>query len=228
MKVKLVVATKESEEKFYTDTPTGISLRNLGTPVTLRLFANNTQGLSTVYNSVIKECIDDNSLIIFLHDDVTITDYYWVSRILEGLQHFDVVGIAGNKRIVPFSPGWSFIDTTFKYEDNQYLSGAWGHGHTYPPEMIFDVGPPRQQVKLLDGLLLACYSDVLLKGQVYFDETFAFHYYDLDFCRTANQHNLKLGTIDLFVIHGKKNPSLGYNDPECIEMYKLYIKKWGS
>lgn len=228
MKVKLVVATKESEETFFTNTGLGRSLFQLRTPIDLNVSYNNTEGLSKIYNQAIKNSTNEPSVLVFVHDDVTITDYYWVHRILEGLQHFDIVGVAGNKRINKFSPGWSFKDVEFTYEDNEYLSGAWGHGHKYPADAIFDVGPPRQEVKLLDGLLLASYSETLIKNNVYFDEQFDFHYYDLDFCRTAVKNNLRLGTTDLYVIHGKEDTSLGYNDPKCVQTYQEYIKKWGD
>lgn len=228
MNVKLVVATQESENSFLENTNTGKSLKTLETPIELRLFANNKKGLSTVYNIAIEESINDDCVLIFAHDDLTITDYYWVSRILESLQFFDIVGLAGNKRIIPFMPGWSFVDTTFKYDDFSNLSGAWGEGNSFPPKEIYKVGPPRQQVQLLDGMLLATFNKKLITNNVYFDERFNFHYYDLDFCRTATKNNLTLGTTDLFVIHGREKPGLGYNDPNCLESYKNYIDKWGN
>lgn len=227
LRVVLVSATTEDEHGFH-NTSLGKSLLNLNTPVERCVFFNNKKGLSEVYNLAINSCINSPSVLLFVHDDVTITDYYWVSRILEQLQYFHIVGVAGNKRHVPYMPGWSFIDTNFTYDDNRNLSGAWGDGHTFPPNRIFEVGPPRQEVKLLDGMLLAGYSETLIQNQVYFDEQFDFHYYDLDFCRTASSKGLKLGTADLFVVHGKKVPGLGYNDPNCIANYKKYINKWGN
>jgi len=86
-------------------------------------------------------------------------------------------------------------------------------------------GPPFQQVKLLDGLLLAAFSDTLIQKSLRFDERFDFHFYDLDFCRQAEQLGVTMGTIPLSLIH----ESGGNFDSHSWRMaYKEYIKKWGS
>ena len=40
------------------------------------------------------------------------------------------------------------------------------------------------------GSLLAAPCDVLLDNGVFFDDRFNFHFYDMDFCRTAEQLGL--------------------------------------
>jgi hypothetical protein len=40
---------------------------------------------------------------------------------------------------------------------------------------------------VLDGLLLAARSETLLSNQLTFDERFDFHFYNMDFCRQAEE-----------------------------------------
>ena len=82
MKIKLIVASRSSKSDFFTKTATGRSL-SLHTPpdVALRLFPNNTEGLPTLYNRVIKESINDPAVLVFSHDDLHLLDFFWTDRI---------------------------------------------------------------------------------------------------------------------------------------------------
>lgn len=235
MLVTLVTATKYSANDFFEKTALGRSLSRLK-PINLvlRLFDNNSQGLSTVYNKAIKLAENDPSLMIFCHDDVTICDYYWIDRIKRGLDRFGVVGVVGNKKRLPKQPAWAFpsVDFTdgvvFSKENVDNLSGIWGDGWDAENYSVFSFPPTNQNTKLLDGFFLASYSITLNHNQLYFDEQFTFHFYDMDFCRTAESKNVLCGTIDLFLIHGKQNPINGYMDPLWKESYFKYLAKWGD
>lgn len=224
MDIKIVIATRKSERDFYTETATGRSLSINRPPfLDVRLFPENTQGLPTVYNQAIRETIEKPCTLVFAHDDLHILDYYWCSRLHEGLKHFEILGLTGNKRRVPMQPTWLHIDTHFTLDMQQNLSGVVGHGNGFPPDRLNLFGTPRQQVKLLDGLLLATESQTLLSNALFFDETFKFHFYDLDFCRQAEQKNISCGTWDLALIHESKG---NFSTPAWNEAYQDYIKKW--
>lgn len=226
MKVKLIVATRASEKDFYIKTATGRSLAFYKPPfLEVRLFPNNTEGLPTLYNRVIRESSEDPATLIFAHDDLHMLDFYWVHRIVEGLNKFSVIGLAGNKRRVPKQPSWALIDTNFTFDALQNLSGVVGHGTGFPPSNLSIYGPPRQQVSLLDGLLLATESKTLLENNLAFDERFKFHFYDLDFCRQAELKNITCGTWDLSLIH-ESGGSIGSDD--WIAAYQRYLEKWGD
>jgi hypothetical protein len=224
MKIKLVVATRESENNFFSKTATGRSLAFNQPPfLELKLFANNSKGLPAIYNQAIKECAQNPATIVFAHDDLHILDYFWCSRIKEGLTKFDIIGLAGNKRRVPKQPSWAFVDNEFTWDAKENLSGVVGHGKVYPPSNLSIFGTPRQKVKLLDGLLLAAESQTLLKNNLYFDEKFDFHFYDLDFCRQAEEKELSCGTWDLSLIH-ESGGSFGSEDWRIA--YQRYLEKW--
>lgn len=224
MKIKLVIATRESQHTFFTHTPTGRSLSVYRPPmVEVHLFCNNDQGLSTVYNQVIQNSRDDPALLVFAHDDLFISDYFWPERIKKGLTHFDVVGLAGNLRRLPEQPSWLFVNSQGQWDEPRYLSGIVAHGDSWESSKLSFYGPVGQAVKLLDGLLLAVHSQTLLENNILFDERFAFHFYDLDFCRQVEQKGLTCGTIDLPVVHKSAG---NYASSAFPESYKAYLDKW--
>jgi hypothetical protein len=226
MKITLVVGTRASETDFFKTTATGRSFA-LNKPAFLkvRLFPNNKEGLSKIYNQAIRECISNPSVLVFAHDDLHFLDYFWFVRVLEGLTQFEIVGLAGNLRRLPRQPSWGYTGTEFTMDKLKYLSGVVGHGKSFPPSMLGKFGVPRQRVKLLDGLLLACESETLIKNNLYFDERFDFHFYDLDFCRQAESKDISCGTWDLSLIH---ESSGNFGSENWKSSYQKYLEKWGD
>jgi len=227
MKIKLVVATRLSREDFFVKTATGRSLAfNYPSFIDLRLYPNNTRGLSSIYNEVIMECKDDPATLVFAHDDLHLLDFFWFFRVIDGLENFDIVGLAGNRRRFPRQPSWYFLDDNLTTPDNpENLSGVVGHGRTFPPSNLTVFGIPRQRVLLLDGLFLASHSKTLLENELFFDERFDFHFYDLDFCRQAEMKGLSCGTIDLSLIHESYGLA---GSKEWRASYQTYLEKWGE
>jgi Glycosyltransferase like family len=224
MKIRLVVATRESKADFFKKTATGRSLAFNHPPfLEMRVFTSNARGLPALYNEAIRQSADDPATLVFAHDDLHLLDYFWYSRLKEGLAQFDVVGLAGNKRRVPRQPGWAFIDTSLTWDARENLSGVVGHGKTFPPSNLSVFGPPRQRVKLLDGLLLAAESETLHKHGILFDESFDFHFYDLDFCRQVELKGLSCGTWDLPLIHESGGH---FGSPGWQASYRRYLEKW--
>lgn len=226
MRIKLVVATRVDEVTFYQATATGRSLAfNKPNFVDIRLFASNTEGLPRIYNQAIRECEGEPATLIFAHDDLHLLDFYWASRVREGLKRFQILGVAGNRRRLAGQPSWAFVDTALTWEKAENLSGVVGHGKAFPPSKFSYYGMPRQQVKLLDGLLLACDSETLRTHGLYFDERFDFHFYDMDFCRQAEVKGLTCGTWDLSLIHESGG---SFRSEAWKQGYQAYLDKWGE
>lgn len=232
MKIRIVTATREPADRFATHTALGRSLAlSRGPPVETRIFASNSAGLPTCYNIALREAASDPAILVFIHDDVEIIDYFWTEHIRDGLtildrdgmDVFDVIGLAGNTRRVPRQPGWAFIDDRFE-RDVSYLSGTIGHEDEqgrYPN--VF--GPSFKEVKLLDGVMLACYSEKLRRNDIRFDEAFDFHFYDLDFCRQCEQQGMTMGTWGISMVHASRGR---YGSLEWIAGRETYFAKWGS
>jgi len=224
---RFVCATRESAADFPTKTALGRSLAPyLRSPsVELKLFAGNRQGLPKLYNAAIREAAARPAVLIFIHDDVHLCDFFWAMHVTSGLRVFDVIGLAGNKRRVPRQPSWYHLDERFTPDTAQNLSGIVAHGSSFPPGNVSWYGAPGQQVKLLDGLFLAVHSQTLLAQHIEFDERFDFHFYDLDFCRQAEARNLRLGTWTISVIHESAG---NFASESWRSAYERYLQKWGS
>ncbi len=223
-KFRIVCATRESEARFATHTALGRSLAQLRYPfVELRLFAANAIGLPQLYNTALREAAQDPAILVFIHDDVWLMDLFWPNHLFQGLRAFDVVGLAGNRRRVPGQPAWRFTDAALTRDDRENLSGIVAHGRTWPPDYVSYYGQPYQQVSLLDGLLLACRSTTLLSKGIFFDERFDFHFYDLDLCRQAEQHGLRLGTWSISALHASDGT---FDSPAWRAAYARYLEKW--
>ncbi|WP_227746881.1 glycosyltransferase family protein [Paraburkholderia franconis] len=234
--IRLVCATRSPRETFLTHTALGLSLSLYRFPQApeVLLFDNNTRGLPVVYNVAIDAAKKDPAILVFAHDDIWLNDFYWVERIREAVQHFDIAGVAGNRRRVAQQAAWAFMKANpdvdgsqpshFHWDEPQYLSGAVGHGKMFPCE-ISRYGPSGVECKLLDGLLLIADSEKLAAHDLRFDERFDFHFYDLDFCRQAELRNMKMGTWPISVVHESAG---AFATPRWHAGYKKYLEKYGE
>jgi GT2 family glycosyltransferase len=223
--IEIVAATRAPEAQFWNASALGVSLRRLGNEreIAPHIAFDNQRGLPLVFNGRIA-ARQGADILVFMHDDVWIDDYFLVDRLAAALESFDVVGLAGNRRRVPGQVGWAFKDDKFTRDDAQNLSGAVAHG----PQAFGTVvhyGRVPAPCELLDGLFLAAKRSVLAAKGVLFDPRFDFHFYDLDFCRTARTNGLRLGTWPICVTHQSSGAA---NARMWTENHRRYLEKWGS
>lgn len=225
--VRLVISTRRSRESFLSECAIGKAYRAYRSQnVELRLFCENFQvGLPTIYNTAIAEAREKPALLVFLHDDVFLPDYYWADRIREGLQCFDILGVAGSAPRQPLQPAWHLKATDKSFVTREEgLSGSVAHDTEILPKRVDFFGPTRLRVDILDGLLLAASSETLLRHNLRFDERFRFHLYDVDFCREAEGRSLKCGTWDIATIHSSR----GNYDRNWLLAVQSYFEKWNE
>ena len=229
--IRVVCATKCSASDFLTSTLTGRSLHAFSSHnpidhIQIEIADNNSRGLSSVYNQAIEAATSDPAILVFIHDDIMITDFFWTERVRSGLENFDVVGLAGCQDRKPYQPNWFFS----KYISGQLIrgdlqrSGAVAHGEE-PFAPISNFGPTLVECKLMDGLFLAVNSETLVRANVRFDDDFKFHFYDMDFCRSVEKANLKMGTIPLSVVHKSGG---NFATGSWSAAYQKYIEKWND
>lgn len=113
-----------------------------------------------------------------------------------------------------------------RWDARENLSGIIGQGTGFPPQHLNVYGPPYQEVKLLDGVLLIASSAVLIERGLRFDERFDFHLYDLDFCREAEARGMVMGTWPLSVVH--QSPGHGLGGEGWQRNCARYLEKWGD
>ncbi|WP_321787588.1 tetratricopeptide repeat protein [Paraburkholderia sp. J94] len=222
--IRFVCGTRCSGQQFADKTALGRSLKlyEHKANIQLQLFDNNAHGLSSIYNAAIDAAKKSPAILVFVHDDVWLTDVFWDERIRESLGHFDVVGLAGNVRRVPRQPAWCFTPD-MRPEERKFLSGTVAHGKGFPGENVLNFGPSGLECKLLDGLLMIADSDTLVNSKLRFDEQFKFHFYDMDFCRQAELKGLRMGTWPLSVVHESKG---GCDSADWRQSYDLYLRKY--
>ncbi|MEP7157300.1 MAG: glycosyltransferase [Betaproteobacteria bacterium] len=222
--VEIVSATRLSEEEFWERSALGQSLACFAHDpcFATRISFENKRGLPELYNESIRASAA-HDILVFVHDDVWLNDYFLVDRLVESFHAFDVIGVAGNRRRSPRQTAW-FSAGNDLTPDFGNLSGLVGHGQG-PLEGAKYFGYAPAACELLDGVFLAAKKSTLVKSNVLFDPRFRFHFYDMDFCRTARQNNLKLGTSRINLTH----QSVGdFTSPGWREGSAAYLAKWGN
>lgn len=226
-KIRIVCATRGSAAVFERETALGRSLKAGFSEVhflEVALTPENRKGLPAIYNAAIRTAVMSPAILVFVHDDVLLLDYYWLEHLFVSLQEFDIVGLVGNRRRLPRQPYWCFTDEQFTKDDFGHLSGFMAHGDTQPGT-VTRYGPVGLECKLLDGVFLAARSEVLLANGLRFDESFDFHFYDMDFCRQAEAKGVRMGTAPISVQHA----SFGaLATPAWNTAWQRYLAKWGE
>lgn len=222
--IDVVAATRLSRADFESQAPLALSLRRLDKDrrLTPRVAFGNSDGLPEVYDRVI-EAGDTGDIVVFVHDDVWLEDFYFSDRVIEGLKAFDIIGVAGNSRRLPRQDSWARSPETGRL-DLPHLRGAIAHGDA-PLGKVGFYGPIVGEVEMLDGVFIAARRDALLKNGVRFDRRFGFHFYDLDFCRAARSTGLRLGTWPISMTHRSTGnvSTRAWQDGR-----EAYFAKWGD
>ncbi|MDX2020383.1 MAG: glycosyltransferase [Deltaproteobacteria bacterium] len=182
-------------------------------------------GLAAAYNDFLAHAADDDFLL-FVHDDVFVHDWFLLERLTEAFARFDVVGVAGNTAPDMAQPSWALkfnADLSpAGWQDRSTMSGAVGHGDPTAPPVSF-YGSTPAACELLDGVFLGVNVKRLRQAKVTFDTRFSFHCYDLDFCRTARNAGLKVGTWPLALTHA----SVGnFASQAWKQEAAVYLEKW--
>ena len=229
--IEIVSATRLSQEAFLERAPLGISMRRLlpgkAQPeqridprdrIAAYIAFLNDRPLAETYNARIIASGTEDDILVFVHDDVWIEDFFLSRRLRDGLARFDVLGVAGGRFRDAGQVYW-------RHADVDGLPGSSGSVAQGDRDLISEVtyyGPCPAECELMDGLFLAARRSVLQDRGVLFDPQFAFHLYDLDFCRTARERGLRLGTWPIALTH----KSRGAWDEHWTAKRDLYLAKW--
>lgn len=228
-----VTATRSPRSQFESNSPLSRSLLRVGalTPLKLRLFDNNRKALGECYNQAIDES-PDNACLVFVHDDVYIDDWMAGARVIEALQRFDIVGVAGNTRCQVGQLTW-YLEPGHEIAgqrqagvfDHPHLRGAISHGAQGSAEMTC-YGPAPAAVELIDGVFMAARVDRLRQTGVRFDPALGFHFYDLDLCRAARKSGLRIGVWPIAITHHSRGGSV--QSKQWQQSRLRYLEKYPS
>jgi hypothetical protein len=224
LSITIVSASRYDKGDFYSHSALGRSLSQTYQhfPIKQKIYFSNSKPLPVCYNDAIASVTEPEEILVFVHDDVLLVDFFWIDKLILGFQRFDILGLAGNKRRVPRQPSWAFVNDSFAWDDPSNLSGAVGHGREFPCALSL-YGQIGQPCKLLDGVFLATKKSTIEINAIRFDDKFDFHFYDLDFCRQAEEKNVSMGTIPLGIVHQSGG---AFNSPQWKKSYDTYLSKW--
>lgn len=182
-------------------------------------FEHNTRGLGTCYNEALERAAGSDRILALVHADVVVADAFAVEKLSDAMQWADVVGLVGS----------AAFDADV--EKDAYRWSAWPREalagaveHPYGPVTCWTVfGPTPRRCVILDGLLIAV--DMMTIGGVRFDEQFAFHLYDLDFCLSAHRAGLVCGAVNVYAQHLSRG---NYESAAYREAAATFRRKWAG
>ncbi|KVM08550.1 hypothetical protein WL05_07155 [Burkholderia ubonensis] len=110
---------------FATQSALGSSLKRYGhqPPQQWMLFDNNTKGLSTIYNRTIEHAQEIPAILVFIHDNLSIRDFFGIGRIYEAVKQFDIAILAGSTRRIPHQPS-SALTPEMKWARREFPRGG--------------------------------------------------------------------------------------------------------
>lgn len=229
--IKLVSATQVQKSLFWTATYLGRSLRRFPEQLRppLHVACGNggagARGLSEIFNQAL-DATDPGTDLVFIHDDVYLNDWFLVQHVSEALRNFDVVGLAGSANPDLSQPSWGLqFDANLNpigWQPELRKSGAVNHFDYNCPDVTV-YGPAPMPCVLLDGLFIAVRTSQIKERRLRFDERFRFHCYDIDFCRSAVQLGLRVGTWPIAVTH---NSGGGFGSSSFKDGARAYLDKW--
>lgn len=244
--ITFISASRAPEELFISCSPLGLSLDRLRSIKVCKptsetelnilyrgvIEFQNSRGLPDVFNASIEARLAARSLprseeirdeiLVFVHDDVWLDDAQIGEHLLSGLDRFDIIGVAGSVNRVPGQLSWFDLKSGLDFPVHA-MSGMICHGSDPCGEISY-FGPWHQSCELLDGVFMAVRLSTIARTGLRFDPRFRFHYYDMDFCRTARSLGLRLGTWPIALTHQSQG---GFGD-EWRRCYPEYLAKWGD
>jgi uncharacterized protein (TIGR03032 family) len=217
----IISASRVEEPKIAAHTLLGRSLAlQAHQGVEHRISGANRHPLGLIYNAALSQAPAD-TIVVFCHDDLWLGDQPLLASLHDALERFDLVGVAGNRRLVPGHSAWWWDPATGGW-DWPHLVGAIRHGTPECNEPI-EFGPAPAPACLLDGVFLAARAGVLQRAGVRFDPALGFHFYDLDLCRTALAAGLRPGVWPIPLIHASAGTA---GSPDWQRSLELYRRKW--
>lgn len=208
--MRIVVPTQKTEEEYKKGQSyrclSEIQKRSIanGDEFIISVMPENAKGLPELYNSVLEQDAKSNrsdDILVFLHDDVELHDMFFHEKLLTAHQQYDIVGLAGaaTQKYDRDVPSVWHLSMDKPADGRGIVNHFIPHNGGYVNSVFF--GPTPASVAVIDGLMISVKRRVLEEKQLFFDETFSFHHYDISFCIRAFKADAKIGVWPIFVVH---------------------------
>lgn len=194
----IVICTQAKTEEEFSRLPVYVSLKKqyeTNKPnIDFHLVKGNTRGLSECYNEILRDPKNLNKTVLFVHDDVVLEDLFLYEKLISS--PYSITGLAGAKSFNKQADklAWHLCaDRSDFVGEVAHINekGIW--------TTVF--GPTKSRALTVDGLFISCKVKDLVEKDLYFDENFNFHFYDIAFCLRANEKRVSCGVLPIRVIH---------------------------
>lgn len=193
----IAICTRAKTDKEFEARPVFPSLKKQtesNPDIKTIVFKDNQKGLSECYNTILKDPTYLGWTVLFVHDDVILEDSFLFEKLTNS--PYVITGLAGTKS---FDKGSNDLAWHLASQPAD-LVGEVAHSHN-GEVFTTKFGPTQSRALIVDGLFIACKVTELVENEVYFDETFAFHFYDIAFCLRAHSQKVTCGVLPIRVIH---------------------------
>ena len=197
-KLLVVICTRAGTLDMFATRPIYHSLRKqceANPNIDFFLFKENAQGLSKCYNEILKNPEHKDTTALFVHDDVILDDMFLYEKLINS--PYSVTGLAGAKTFNKNSDKLAWHLAALQHAHVGEVSHCNKNGEVWTTCF----GPTKSRALTLDGLFLSCKVKDLVEKELYFDEDFDFHFYDIAFCLRANEKEVTCGVLPIHVIH---------------------------
>lgn len=184
-------------------------------------YGENKTSLANVYNDGINQLRSSNtSIAVFVHDDVYINCGDFETRIREASKMFTVSGVAGNTMATINEPVlWHLM------AERNKLRGCVAHGSSEKEYMYTSYGPVPGRAILIDGVLMVVNLNELPTNVTFDSNNPAnFHFYDLNFSMDCALNKVKVGIVDIPIIH--ISPGLKDVSKDWVTGQQYFLKKY--
>lgn len=182
----------------------------------------NGKTISEAYNEILKEARYETVLLI--HDDVEIigsADGMFVEDVIAKLffenKEYGIIGLAPRgileRDIIQRTTAPEYFFQEVDYAAGTLMSYEYGEIEPYSFKLKEDA--------MVDGMFLAVRRDRIKKS---FDEKFAFHFYDIDFCLANYLEGVKVGVTKAVYVRHKITSEEKYK--EYRELKPIFLDKW--
>ncbi len=178
----------------------------------------NQFSLTEIYNKAIRDYSNENTIIVFCHNDIIFKTKDWGKLLLTKFNNsnFQIIGVAGTT-YMPASGMW--------WEDRSKMYGVVEHTdgyNTWVSEYAKPIRGYTKPVVVIDGVFMAVDCSNI---EHMFDEDFkGFHLYDISFCLPNYLDGCNIGvTTDIRILHksvGMTNEQWEKNRLQLAEKYK--------
>lgn len=169
--------------------------------------SGDTRGIPDVYNTVLETARTepDCAGVVLLHDDVRIVDWSFRAKVLAALAEpqVGVIGVVGGRGLVD-ARWWNARETAGRVFESRYLQ---------------DLGAPRADVDVVDGLFLALTPSAFRQVTVDADLP-QFHGYDVDICLQARDLGLRVVVRQIELLHLTKG---GFGDESAYAQANAHL-----